>query len=219
MRDVLALLLGRTAILPWGLALPELFAAGGEEKSPAELPERQAEHPEVWLPIKREKNALFAQDSLLGRSPAWKTLLVLPLPGVLSSPGVLESPGEAGVVTSGESPRRWHGPRAGRWRELQQSCACLFALHWFLTLFYTNSGCLVPIQVPAGQEQWEGRNGAGCGHRSEVILVGSARGAGLVLLGTAVPVSGLAPPAQPGLHLSCSPGCFSSPRDGSAQIE
>lgn len=47
-------------------------------------------------------------------------------------------------------------------------------------------------------------------------LVGSAGGVGLVLLGTAVPMSGLAPPDQPDLHLSCSPGCFSSPGDALA---
>lgn len=170
------------------------------------------------------RSSLFAQDSLPGRSPACEMLPLLPLPDVLASPGVLESPEEPEAATSGESPWRWHGRHAARWRELQQSCSCLFSLRWFLTSFYPNPGCLVPIQVPAGEEQWEGGSGAGCGHASEAFsvavpawsLVGSACAAGLLVLGTAVPVSGLACPAQPGVHLSCSPGCFFSPGGTSA---
>lgn len=136
------------------------------------------------------KNALFAQDSLPGRSPACRMLPLPPVPDVLTSPGVLELPEEPEAAASGESPWRWHGGRAGRWRELQQSCSCLFSLPWFLTSFCANPGCLVPIRVPAGEEQWEGGSGAGSGCASEVVLVavpagslvGSACGVGLVLL-------------------------------------
>lgn len=148
------------------------------------------------------KSALFAQDSLPGRSPACKTLPLLPLPDVLASPGVLESPEEPEAAASGESPQRWHGGHAARWRELQQSCSCLFSLSWFLTSFYTNPGCLVPIQVPAGEEQWEGGSGAGCGHVFEVVWWRCQLGAWWVCSLS----------AQPGLHLSC----FSSPGDALA---
>lgn len=132
------------------------------------LPEQELSIPRCGYPCSSGgKSALFAQDSLPARSPAWKTLPLLPLPDVLASPGVLESPGELEAAASGESPQRWHGGRAARWRELQQSCSCLFSLRWFLTLFYANLGSLVPIQVPAGQEQWEAGSGAECGHVSE----------------------------------------------------
>lgn len=98
------------------------------------------------------KNALFAQDSLPGRSPACGVLPLPPVPDVLTSPGVLEPPEEPEAAASGECPRRWHGGRAGRWRELQQSCSCLFSLPWFPTSFCANPGCLVPIRVPTGAE-------------------------------------------------------------------
>lgn len=74
---------------------------------------------------------------------------------------------------------------------------CLFSLRWFLTSFYTNPGCLVPIQVPAGEEQ---REGVGQGvDMCPRWLGGSASWE----LGGLSLFSGLAP--LPSL------GCFSSP--------
>lgn len=134
------------------------LACRREEKSQwnwVMLPEQELSIPRCGYPSSSGgKSALFAQDSLPGRFPAWKMLPLLPLPDVLASPGVLEPPGEPEAATSGESPRRWHGGCTTRWREMQQSRSCLFSLRCFLTSFYTNPGCLVPIQGPAGQEQW-----------------------------------------------------------------
>lgn len=141
------------------------------------------------------KNALFAQDSLPGRSPACRVLPLPPVPDVLTSPGVLEPPEEPEAAASGECPRRWHGGRAGRWRELQQSCSCLFSLPWFPTSFCANPGCLVPIRVPAGAEGGREQGRVGC--VSEVVLVVVPAGSLVGAACSAVPVAGLAP--QPSL--------------------